>query len=148
VRLFIERQKNDAADAEAIFEAALRPTMRFVEPKSEEQLARSITFSTREQLLKQRTDCINSLRSYLQEFGYVGARGREARHHIPPPQTLPGVGPISALAIETFAPPLEQIRRRRDFAAWLGLVPRQNSSGGKQRLGRHREWGSATSAAC
>jgi transposase len=61
---------------------------------------------------------------------------------------MPGVGPISALAIETFAPPMEQFRRGRDFAAGLGLAPRQNSSGGKQRLGKHRRWGSATSAAC
>ncbi|MHC2276181.1 transposase [Bradyrhizobium diazoefficiens] len=51
-------------------------------------------------------------------------------------QTMPGVGPITALAIEAFAPPMETFRSGRDFAAWLGLVPRQHSSGGKQRLGR------------
>jgi transposase len=49
---------------------------------------------------------------------------------------MPGVGPLSALAIEAFAPPLETFNSGRDFAAWLGLVPRQHSSGGKPRLGR------------
>tara|TARA_B110000908_G_scaffold4927_1_gene6397 strand:- start:150 stop:644 length:495 start_codon:yes stop_codon:yes gene_type:complete len=51
-------------------------------------------------------------------------------------QTMPGVGPITALAIETFAPDLNCFRRGRDFAAWLGLVPKQNSTGGKPRLGK------------
>lgn len=51
-------------------------------------------------------------------------------------QTMPGIGPIGALAIETFAPPMHLFRRARDFAAWVGLVPRQHSSGGKQRLGK------------
>ncbi|QXC52260.1 IS110 family transposase (plasmid) [Agrobacterium salinitolerans] len=51
-------------------------------------------------------------------------------------RTIPGVGPLTALAIEAFAPHMENFRRGRDFAAWLGLVPRQFSSGGKQRLGR------------
>ena len=51
-------------------------------------------------------------------------------------QTIPGVGPLTALAVEAFAPPMENFRCGRDFAAWLGLVPRQFSSGGKERLGR------------
>lgn len=51
-------------------------------------------------------------------------------------QTMPGVGPIAALAIETFAPPMETFKCGRDFAAWLGLVPLQKSTGGKQRLGK------------
>ncbi|MGI0523089.1 IS110 family transposase [Rhizobium giardinii] len=51
-------------------------------------------------------------------------------------QTMPGVGPMIALAIEAFAPAMQTFRRGRDFAAWLGLVPRQFSSGGKERLGR------------
>jgi transposase len=54
---------------------------------------------------------------------------------------MPGVGPVGALAIETFAPPMDQFKRGRDFAAWLGLVPRQNSSGGKQRLGKTSKMG-------
>jgi len=51
-------------------------------------------------------------------------------------QTMPGVGPITALAVEAFAPDMAQFKSVRDFAAWLGLVLRQHSSGGKARLGR------------
>jgi transposase len=51
-------------------------------------------------------------------------------------QTMPGVGPLTALAVEAFAPAMQNFKRGRDFAAWLGLVPRQHSSGGKERLGR------------
>lgn len=51
-------------------------------------------------------------------------------------QTIPGVGPMTALAVETFAPPMDIFKSGRDFAAWLGIVPRQHSSGGKQRLGK------------
>ena len=49
--------------------------------------------------------------------------------------TIPGIGPITALAIRAFAPPMESFRRGRDFSAWLGLVPRQHTTGGKPRLG-------------
>ena len=56
-------------------------------------------------------------------------------------RTVPGVVPISAAAIEAFAPPLESFRRGRDFAAWLGLVPKQHSTGGKERLGRVSKMG-------
>jgi transposase len=56
-------------------------------------------------------------------------------------QTMPGVGPITALAIETFAPDLNCFRRGRDFAAWLGLVPKQTSTGGKPRLGKASKMG-------
>ena len=55
--------------------------------------------------------------------------------------TIPGVGPICATAIQAFAPPMESFRRGRDFAAWLGLVPRQHSTGGKPRLGRISKMG-------
>ena len=54
---------------------------------------------------------------------------------------MPGIGPICAMAIEAFAPPMEGFRRGRDFAAWLGLVPRQHSSGGKQKLERTSKMG-------
>jgi transposase len=185
VKPFVKRQKNDAADAEAIVEAALRPSMRFVEHKTEEQQAQAILFRTREQFVNQRTESINALRSHLCEFGHVAPQGidhlrrlqkiveddqtnlpdlareicRELLGHIAQVtigidaltkrieklaradeasrrlQTMPGVGPISAMAVKAFAPPMTQFRRGRDFAAWLGLVPRQNSSGGKQRLG-------------
>ena len=58
-------------------------------------------------------------------------------------QTMPGVGPMTALAVEAFAPQMTRFRRGRDFAAWLGLVPRQRSTGGKQRLGRVSKAGQA-----
>ena len=75
VKPFLKRQKNDAADAEAIAEAALRPTMRFVEPKSADQQARAVVFRTREQFVSQRTDLVNALRSHLYEFGYSAPQG-------------------------------------------------------------------------
>ena len=58
-------------------------------------------------------------------------------------QTMPGVGPMTALAVEAFAPDMQSFQRGRDFAAWLGLVPRQHSSGGKERLGRVSKAGQA-----
>ncbi|TAL83897.1 MAG: IS110 family transposase [Beijerinckiaceae bacterium] len=50
--------------------------------------------------------------------------------------SMPGMGPITAMAIEAFAPAMATFRKGRDFAAWLGLVPKQHSSGGKPVLGR------------
>lgn len=186
VRPFVKRQKNDAADAEAIVIAAQRPEMRFVEPKSEEQQARAALFRSRERLVRQRTELINALRGVLYEHGHsfpTGARnlGRikamldDPENGLHPLvledccdlfeqiaekttrietrtkkasvlsaqadttrrlQTIPGVGPLTALAVETFAPPMESFKSGRDFAAWLGIVPRQHSSGGRQRLGK------------
>jgi transposase len=51
-------------------------------------------------------------------------------------QKMPGIDPITSMALAAFAPPMETFRQVRDFSAWLGLVPRQHSSGGKPRLGR------------
>lgn len=65
VKPFVKRQKNDAADAEAIAEAASWPTMRFVEPKSPQQQARAMVFRTRELFVRQRTQTINALRAHL-----------------------------------------------------------------------------------
>ncbi|RUW83526.1 IS110 family transposase [Mesorhizobium sp. M1E.F.Ca.ET.063.01.1.1] len=191
VKPFIKRHKNDAADAEAIVEAAQRPTMRFVEPKSEEQQCRAIVFRTREQLVNQRTELVNALRAHLYEFGYVAPQGighlrrlaeiiEDQNAKLPDLvceicddlldriahltgriealkktinalskeaqrsrrlQTMPGVGPIAALAVETFAPPMETFKCGRDFSAWLGLVPLQKSTGGKQRLGKSSKMG-------
>src|SRR6202041_3951752 len=56
-------------------------------------------------------------------------------------QTMRGVGPVTAVAVETFAPPMEVFHRGRDFAAWLGLVPVQRSTGGKQVLGKTSKMG-------
>ena len=191
VKPFVKRQKNDAADAEAIAEAASRPTMRFVAVKSQEQQARAMLFRTRDLLVRQRTQLINALRGHLAEHGVVAAQGPahlkrladaiadeasplpltvrelgglfleqigalDARVHDLDKklraaavraettrrlQTMPGVGPVTAVAVETFAPPMEAFRRSRDFAAWLGLVPRQRSTGGKQRLGKTSKMG-------
>ncbi|MCV2866834.1 IS110 family transposase [Defluviimonas sp. WL0075] len=191
VKPFVKRQKNDSADAEAIVEAALRPTMRFVTLKTEDQQARAMLFRTRQMFVGQRTQLINALRGHLAEHGLIAARGpahlkrladaiedgdtalptevRELgqlyleqieclnariaeldgkmRHAAKDAevarraQTMPGVGPITALAIETFAPDLAGFRRGRDFAAWLGLVPKQHSTGGKARLGRTSKMG-------
>ena len=58
-------------------------------------------------------------------------------------QTMPGVGPLTSVAVEAFGPDLAQFKTGRDFAAWLGLVPRQHSSGGKERLGRMTKAGQA-----
>ena len=191
VKPFVKRQKNDAADAEAIAEAAFRPTMRFVAVKTEAQQARAMAFRARDLLVRQRTQLSNALRGHLAEYGVVAAPGMlhlkrlqemvEASPSGLPPavceigrmyldqialcsekiakleralrleaargevttrlQSMPGVGPITAIAVEAFAPPMASFRRGRDFAAWLGLVPRQKSTGGKQILGRTSKMG-------
>ena len=63
-------------------------------------------------------------------------------------QTMPGVGSITAMAIETFAPPMEVFRRGRDFAAWLGLVPVQHSTEASRFSGKLPKWGSAIFVGC
>jgi len=191
VKPFVKRQKNDAADAEAIAEAASRPTMRFVEPKTPQQQARAMVFRTRDLFVRQRTQSINALRAHLAEHGIVAPQGvwnlpsiqrliNEPGNDIEPlviemsrlylaqittlsaqitsleevlkkeaaqydassrMMTMPGLGPITAMAIEAFAPALTVFQKSRDFAAWLGLVPRQHFSGGKQVLGRTSKMG-------
>lgn len=193
VKPFLKRQKNDATDAEAIVEAASRPTMRFVEPKSADQQSRAILFRARERLVHQRTELVNALRACLYEYGHVVPQGirqikrieeildasnsdlpnllreecRDLLEQIAEKtvrinartdkiktlaaeadtarrlQTVPGVGPVTALAFEAFAPPMGSFKCGRDFAARLGLVPRQFSSGGKERLGRVSKAGQA-----
>ena len=71
VKPFVKRQKNDMADAEAIAEAASRPTMRFVAVKSEAQQAAALACRTRDLLVRQRTQTINALRAHLAEQGIV-----------------------------------------------------------------------------
>jgi transposase len=75
VKPFVKRQKNDATDAEAICEAAQRPSMRFVPIKNEEQQANGVVFRVRDLLVHQRTQCINALRGHLSEYGYVFPQG-------------------------------------------------------------------------
>ena len=75
VKPFVKRQKNDAVDAEAICEAAQRPSMRFVAVKSEEQQAAGLVFRTRDLLVRQRTQLINAIRGHLTEYGWVAPKG-------------------------------------------------------------------------
>ena len=75
VKAYVKRQKNDAADAEAICEAASRPTMSFVAVKTIEQQARGMLFRTRDLLVRQRTQTINALRGHLAEFGVIAPLG-------------------------------------------------------------------------
>lgn len=77
VKPFVKRQKNDMADAEAICEAAMRPTMRFVRPKSADAQAAGTVFRARDLLVRQRTQTINALRGHLGEFGFVIRKGAE-----------------------------------------------------------------------
>jgi transposase len=75
VKPFVKRQKNDAADAEAICEAAQRPTMRFVPVKSEAQQASGVVFRARDLLVRQRTQILNAIRGHLAEYGQVAPKG-------------------------------------------------------------------------
>ena len=97
------------------------------------ELARDICRMLLE-LVANLTDRINALKAGIAAMSNEAEMPRQL-------QTMPGVGPITALAVETFAPPMEQFRRGRDFAAWLGLVPRQHSTGGKQKLGKTSKMG-------
>lgn len=190
---FVKRQKNDAADAAAIAEAAVRPNLHYVAVKSAEHQARAVAFRTHQSFVGQRTQLINALRGHLAEFGLVVAQGpanlksvvgmiddgaidlpdavrdvarlyldqialltnkiEELRSKLVHSTkvddamrrlcTVPGVGPVTAGAIMAFAPDLRTFASGRNFAAWLGLVPRQRSTGGKTRLGSVSKMGQA-----
>lgn len=75
VRPFVKRQKNDAADAEAICEAAQRPSMRFVPVKTEAQQAAALVFRGRDLLVRQRTQISNALRGHMTEYGWIAPKG-------------------------------------------------------------------------
>src|ERR1700758_4658010 len=77
VKAYVKRNKNDAADAEAICEAVRRPTMRFVRVKSAQQQGQLMQHRTRDLLMRQRTQVINALRAHMAELGIVAAQGRE-----------------------------------------------------------------------
>lgn len=108
VKPFVKRQKNDAADAEAIAEAASRPTMRFVEPKSPRQQARAMAFRTRDLFVRQRTQTINALRTHLAEHGLIAPQGLSNRAGI---QRVAdeGTADLEPLIAETARIYLEQI---------------------------------------
>lgn len=187
VKPYVKSGKNDANDAEAICEAASRPTMRFVPIKTAEQQAGQSLHRIRSRLIRARTALVNEIRGLLGEFGLVIAqRGAAAAHRLlqqsleTPDNGLPGkmrellkelqdellahderltrfdrelqqqarndercqrllkvegIGPISATAIVAAVGDAKQFSSARQFAAWLGLVPSQHSSGGKNQLG-------------
>ena len=184
VKPYVKRNKNDAADAEALCEAMSRPTMRFVPVKTAEQQAALMLVGVRDRLIRNRTQLANSIRGYAAEFGLTGAKGLA---HLAPlleriqgDETLPGlarelfasqaeeyrqlqaqldeveakltawhqadecsrrlakipsVGPISAVLLRMKAPDPTQFRSGRQFAAWIGLTPKDHSTAGKVRLG-------------
>jgi transposase len=165
VKAYVKRNKNDAADAEAICEAVRRPTMRFVQIKSTEQQGRLMLHRTRDLLMRQRTQVINAMRAHLAELGIVAAQGREGikellkiiaseedarlpvdahtslvilAAELQAMQTL--IGSIEKRIMvqhrsSEASQRLESISGIGDFAAWIGLVPREDSTGGKQKLG-------------
>ena len=185
VRPYVKAQKNDDRDAEAIAEAATRPTMRFVPVKSQEQSDIQALHRARSRLIAERTALINHLRALLLERGIVAPKGRrkledqlevfadeeggglsprirllvedlraewrqlnvriaaldmefarmakedEAARRL---ATIPGVGMINATALVAAIGDARSFGRGRDLAAWLGLTPRQVTTGGKPRL--------------
>ena len=86
VKAYVKRNKNDAADAEAICEAVRRPTMRFVQVKAAEQQGQLMLHRTRDLLMRQRTQVINALRAHMAELGIVAAQGREGIKGLAPRQ--------------------------------------------------------------
>jgi transposase len=184
VKPFVKGSKNDAADAEAIFEAAIRPNMRFVPVKSTGQQDIQLLHRARERLVRQRTALINHTRGLLAEYGVVLPQGSwrfEAQAPAAVSQAelselareifadllnqlddvngrlkkldtrivsicrsnaacrrlavLPGIGPIIATALVAAVDDGRHFRSGRELAAWIGLVPRQYTTGGKPRLG-------------
>ncbi len=186
VKPYVKRNKNDAADAEAICEAVTRPSMRFVPVKTPAQQSILMLHRTRELFVRQRTMLVNALRAHLAEFGIVAGVGRngleklleviadEEDERVPPEarscllalrdqlalvkeqileadrrilawhraselsrrlDDIPGVGPLIATALVASIPDPQAFRSGRDLSAWIGLVPKQNSTGGKERLG-------------
>ena len=115
VKPFVKRQKNNATDAEAICEAAQRPTMRFVAPKSEQAQAAALVFRARDLLVRQRTQVINALRGHLAEFGLVVAKGpahvsQLVQAVVNPDEPLPEIArPILQILIDTLHRLDEQI---------------------------------------
>ena len=187
VKPYVKRNKNDAADAEAICEAVRRPTMRFVAVKGMEQQGVLMLHRARELLVRQRTMLVNGIRAHMAEFGIVAPTGiqrvkelfaviadeddgrlpsvaraclqglvrqfqsmheeislLEKRIHAwhrssdvsRRLETIPGIGPITASALAASISDPELFRNGRALAAWIGLVPRQSSTGGRERLGR------------
>lgn len=186
VRPYVKAQKNDDRDAEGIAEAATRPTMRFVEVKTQAQLDMQTLHRSRDRLVGERTALINQLRAILLERGIVVPQGKRKLEHflvmlmgeregsaltarmrmlVADMQaqwqdldrriaafeaefvafakededarrltTIPGVDVMIASALIAAIGKAETFEHGRDLAAWLGLVPRQWTTGGKPRL--------------
>jgi transposase len=185
VRPYVKAQKNDDRDAEAIAEAATRPTMRFVTLKSEDQLDMQTLHRVRDRIVAERTSLMNQLRAILLERGIIVPKGRaklrlriselilqpceelsprirlliedmltrwqalddriaafdaefaaEARQNEAARRltAIPGIGALNATALVAAIGDAQTFGRGRDLAAWLGLVPRQATTGGKPRL--------------
>jgi transposase len=186
VKPYVKRQKNDAADAEAICEAVTRANMRFVATKTPEQQSCLMLHRTRHLFIRQQTAVINVIRAHLAEFGIVAPVGRKGVEELLDVVTdssdkrvpeiargclaalgaqlrrlkqqilefdrqilawhrsneasqrldaIPGVGPMLATALVACVADPKAFRSGRNFSAWIGLVPKQHSSGGKDRLG-------------
>ena len=186
VKPYVKRQKNDAADAEAICEAVTRGNMRFVATKTPEQQSCLMLHRTRHLFIRQQTAVINVIRAHLAELGIVAPIGRKgveelldvvadpSDKRIPATartclialgaqlrslktqilefdrmimawhrsnetsrrlDAIPGVGPILATALVASIADPKVFRSGRNFSAWIGLVPKQHSSGGKDKLG-------------
>lgn len=184
---FVKGQKNDYNDAEGIAEAALRPNVKFVKEKTQEQLDLQAMHRVRSRLVSRRTATINQIRAFLIEQGIAVRTGAHSLRNslstileqraaeISPRMaaiimnlyedwlsldqriagltseiekisqvegncrrlmTIPGVGPMISTAMVAAIGTGEAFERGRDFGAWLGLVPRQYSTGGKPILGR------------
>lgn len=182
VRPFVKANKNDFIDAEAICEAASRPNMRFVTPKTEARQTLSVLHRMRDSLVRDRTKTANQAHGFLLEFGISLPKGLSLVRRLPstldehelPPRlvalltrlhqhfcyldeqikaldkematqleaddlgsrllTIPGVGPITASLLSAEMGDAQQYGGSRDFAASLGLVPRQYSTGGRAHL--------------
>ncbi|AMU09016.1 transposase [Burkholderia cenocepacia] len=182
VRPFVKSNKNDFVDAEAICEAASRPSMRFVTPKTESQQILSALHRVRDSLVRDRVKTANQLHGFLLEFGISLPVGQAvikrlpamlAEHALPPRLVailerlhvhfkylseqiseidaemarqladdelgqcllgIPCVGPITASVLAAEMGDGKQYGCSRDFAASVGLVPRQYSTGGKSNL--------------
>ena len=194
VKPYVKRGKNDAIDAEAIYEALTRPTMRFVPVKTAEQQGALAVHKVRSQLVGERTKLINVLRAHMAEFGMVAPKGiwrvgelkaivnNDADARLPMMgrvalkvvaaqldvletqigkldrvildhcrnseisrrlAAIPGIGPVTASAFAASIADARVFKSARHFAAFLGLTPKQNASGLKNRNGRISRMGNS-----
>ena len=148
--------KNDSNDAEAILIAVQQPTMRFVSVKSVDDQATLAWHRVRSGFMRERKSLLNRTRGLLSEFGIWASRSSAALVRKLPElmdepslpesfkpillsqriQKICGIGALTASAIVATIANACDYRNGRQLSAWAGLVPRQDSSGGKSRLGK------------